>query len=262
MISWENERLSNVEWKQSLVAAQVKFITNIKQTKYEKQRNLNYKTFLSFQQLKVRMRPKPWSKRWERPKFKIQGIRFDRSLTPEQMEHAQKWAKPWLEYDMLKEYDTSKLEEQILSEVQQEMSKWSTFTIYSFSRLGKDWNMEVCRDVEHSAAHQFKLILMVYCSHTGVYKEEPIWKLVIYLEESCRLLFVSSVCCTSRVVNVTVLSYDIYNSIHYIVSTINAIKPYKLLIFILFSTLKVYAPVWFSSQVHVCPCCGVMECWH
>lgn len=73
--------------------------------------------------LKVKMRPKPWSKRWERPKFNIQGIRFDLSLTPERMEHAQKWAQPWQEYDMLKEYDTSKLEEQILSEVQQEMSK-------------------------------------------------------------------------------------------------------------------------------------------
>ncbi|XP_038583230.1 39S ribosomal protein L19, mitochondrial [Micropterus salmoides] len=73
--------------------------------------------------MKVKMRPKPWSKRWERPKFNIQGIRFDLSLTPEQMEHAQKWAQPWQEYDMLKEYDTSKLEEQLLSEVQQEMSK-------------------------------------------------------------------------------------------------------------------------------------------
>ncbi|XP_022045087.1 39S ribosomal protein L19, mitochondrial [Acanthochromis polyacanthus] len=74
-------------------------------------------------ELKVKMRPKPWSKRWERPKFNIQGIRFDLSLVPKQMEHAQKWAQPWQEYDMLKEYDTSKLEQQILSEVQQEMSK-------------------------------------------------------------------------------------------------------------------------------------------
>ncbi|XP_069576260.1 large ribosomal subunit protein bL19m [Brachyistius frenatus] len=73
--------------------------------------------------IKVKMRPKPWSKRWERPKFNIQGIRFDLCLTPEKMEHAQKWAQPWLEYDMLKEYDTSKLEEQIFAEVQQEMSK-------------------------------------------------------------------------------------------------------------------------------------------
>lgn len=73
--------------------------------------------------VKVKMRPKPWSKRWERPKFNIQGIRFDLALTPEQMEHAQKWAQPWQEYDMLKEYDTAKLEEQILAEVQREMSK-------------------------------------------------------------------------------------------------------------------------------------------
>ncbi|XP_023150737.1 39S ribosomal protein L19, mitochondrial [Amphiprion ocellaris] len=74
-------------------------------------------------ELKVKMRPKPWSKRWERPKFNIQGIHFDLCLVPKQMEHAQKWAQPWQEYDMLKEYDTSKLEQQILSEVQQEMSK-------------------------------------------------------------------------------------------------------------------------------------------
>lgn len=78
---------------------------------------------ISVCQLKVRMRPKPWSKRWERPTFNIQGIHFDLALSPEQMEHAQKWAKPWQEYDMLKEYDTSKLQEQIYTEVQQEMSK-------------------------------------------------------------------------------------------------------------------------------------------
>ncbi|TNN62386.1 39S ribosomal protein L19, mitochondrial [Liparis tanakae] len=76
-----------------------------------------------FNKMKVRMRPKPWSKRWERPKYNVQGIRFDLALTPEKMEHAQKWAQPWLEYDLLKEYDTSTLEEQILGEVQQEMSK-------------------------------------------------------------------------------------------------------------------------------------------
>ncbi|KAG7256509.1 hypothetical protein CRUP_030182 [Coryphaenoides rupestris] len=68
--------------------------------------------------VKVRMLPKPWSKRWERPTFDIKGIRFDLCLTPEQMEHAQKWAKPWVEYDMLKEYDTSKLGEDIYAEVQ------------------------------------------------------------------------------------------------------------------------------------------------
>uniref|UniRef100_A0A3Q3FZI5 Large ribosomal subunit protein bL19m n=1 Tax=Labrus bergylta TaxID=56723 RepID=A0A3Q3FZI5_9LABR len=74
-------------------------------------------------QLRVRMRPKPWSKRWERPKFNIKGICFELALTPEQMEHAQKWEQPWNEYDMLKEYDTSTLEEKVLSEVQREMSK-------------------------------------------------------------------------------------------------------------------------------------------
>ncbi|XP_061667535.1 39S ribosomal protein L19, mitochondrial [Syngnathoides biaculeatus] len=73
--------------------------------------------------LKVKMRPKPWSKRWERPKFNIQGIRFDLSVSPAGMEYVQRWAMPWLEYDMLREYDTSKIEEQISSEIQRETSK-------------------------------------------------------------------------------------------------------------------------------------------
>lgn len=71
--------------------------------------------------LKVKMRPKPWSKRWERPKFNIQGIRFDSCLKPRQLERAQEWAEPWTEYDMLKEYDTSKVQEEILAEVHGEM---------------------------------------------------------------------------------------------------------------------------------------------
>ena len=71
-------------------------------------------------QTRVRMLPKPWSKRWERPKYDVKGIRFDLCLSPEQMENAQKWAQPWVEYDMLKEYDTSKLEEDIYTELQQE----------------------------------------------------------------------------------------------------------------------------------------------
>ncbi|KAK7133130.1 hypothetical protein R3I94_015124 [Phoxinus phoxinus] len=78
---------------------------------------------VSVNQLKVKMKPKPWSKRWERPKFNIQGIRFDLCLTPEMMEHAQKWGEPWREYDMLKEYDTSSLEKQIFQEVEENLSK-------------------------------------------------------------------------------------------------------------------------------------------
>ncbi|XP_060769793.1 39S ribosomal protein L19, mitochondrial isoform X2 [Neoarius graeffei] len=74
-------------------------------------------------QLKVKMKPRPWSKRWERPKFNIQGIRFDLYLTPEQMKHAQEWAEPWRKYDMLMEYDTSSLEEKIYQEVQAALKK-------------------------------------------------------------------------------------------------------------------------------------------
>ncbi|XP_034018400.1 39S ribosomal protein L19, mitochondrial [Thalassophryne amazonica] len=73
--------------------------------------------------LRVKMRPKPWSKRWERPIFNIKGIDFEQCLTPEKMEHAQKWAQPWREYDMLREYDTSKLEKEISLEVEQEMKQ-------------------------------------------------------------------------------------------------------------------------------------------
>ncbi|KAJ8270492.1 hypothetical protein GJAV_G00115480 [Gymnothorax javanicus] len=73
--------------------------------------------------LKVKMKPKPWSKRWERPKYKVQGIRFDLSLSPEKMEEAQKWAEPWLEYDMLKEYDTTLIEESVWQELKEEARK-------------------------------------------------------------------------------------------------------------------------------------------
>ncbi|XP_015194527.1 large ribosomal subunit protein bL19m [Lepisosteus oculatus] len=73
--------------------------------------------------LKVKMKPKPWSKRWERPKYKVQGIRFDLCLTEEKMEEAKKWDQPWLEFDMLRDYDTTKIEEKIWKEVQREMNK-------------------------------------------------------------------------------------------------------------------------------------------
>ncbi|KAB1256838.1 39S ribosomal protein L19; mitochondrial [Camelus dromedarius] len=69
-------------------------------------------------QLKVKMKPKPWSKRWERPKFNIKGIRFDLCLTEEQMKEAQEWSQPWLEFDMMREHDTSKMEAAIWNEVE------------------------------------------------------------------------------------------------------------------------------------------------
>ncbi|XP_065257583.1 large ribosomal subunit protein bL19m [Emys orbicularis] len=72
-------------------------------------------------QLKVKMKPKPWTKRWERPKFNIQGIHFE--LPEETMKEAQKWSKPWIQFDMLREYDTSKLEKEIWKEVNEELKK-------------------------------------------------------------------------------------------------------------------------------------------
>uniref|UniRef100_A0A2K5PDX9 Large ribosomal subunit protein bL19m n=1 Tax=Cebus imitator TaxID=2715852 RepID=A0A2K5PDX9_CEBIM len=53
--------------------------------------------------LKVKMKPKPWSKCWERPNFNIKGIRFDLCLTEKQMKEAQKWSQPWLEFDTMRE---------------------------------------------------------------------------------------------------------------------------------------------------------------
>ncbi|XP_002757629.1 large ribosomal subunit protein bL19m [Callithrix jacchus] len=68
--------------------------------------------------LKVKMKPKPWSKRWERPNFNIKGIRFDLCLTEKQMKEAQKWSQPWLEFDMMREYDTTKIEAAIWEEIE------------------------------------------------------------------------------------------------------------------------------------------------
>lgn len=71
------------------------------------------------------MKPKPWSKRWERPNFNIKGIRFDLALTEEQMKEAQKWSKPWLEFDMMREYDTSKIEAALWEEIEASKKSWS-----------------------------------------------------------------------------------------------------------------------------------------
>lgn len=67
------------------------------------------------------MKPKPWSKRWERPKYNIKGIKFE--LPEKKMKAAEKWSLPWLEFDMLREYDTSKIEEKIWKEINEELKK-------------------------------------------------------------------------------------------------------------------------------------------
>ncbi|XP_069461949.1 large ribosomal subunit protein bL19m [Ambystoma mexicanum] len=74
-------------------------------------------------QIKVRMKPKPWSKRWERPKYDVKGIRFDLYLSDEHMEKAKKTGKPWEEFDMLKIYDTTELQEKIWKEVNEGLNK-------------------------------------------------------------------------------------------------------------------------------------------
>ena len=53
------------------------------------------------------MKPQPWTIRWERPKYNIKGIKFELPET-KKMKEAQKWKQPWLEFDMLREYNTSK----------------------------------------------------------------------------------------------------------------------------------------------------------
>ncbi|XP_077567658.1 large ribosomal subunit protein bL19m [Stigmatopora nigra] len=74
--------------------------------------------------VKVKMRPRPWSKHWERPKFAIQGIPFELYVSPAGKEHVEKkYGMPWLEYDMLREYDTTDIEKEIHNEMQHEMKK-------------------------------------------------------------------------------------------------------------------------------------------
>ncbi|KAM4694655.1 large ribosomal subunit protein bL19m [Discoglossus pictus] len=74
-------------------------------------------------ELKVKMKPKPWSKRWERPQFKIQGIRFELYLNEKHIESAKKHEKPWEEFDLMKEYDTTEIEKKIWEEVNRELNK-------------------------------------------------------------------------------------------------------------------------------------------
>lgn len=71
----------------------------------------------------VKMKPRPWSKRWEHPKFKIQGINFDLYLYEKHKKKIEKWSMPWREFDMMKEYDTAKIEKDILEEVTEELKK-------------------------------------------------------------------------------------------------------------------------------------------
>ncbi|KAM5164301.1 large ribosomal subunit protein bL19m [Mantella aurantiaca] len=74
--------------------------------------------------IQVHMKPRPWSKRWEQHKFKIKGIQFERYLLEKHIKRAKKSAKPWEEFDMLKEYDTTKIEAKILQEIEQKMEKY------------------------------------------------------------------------------------------------------------------------------------------
>lgn len=87
------------------------------------------------------MKPKPWSKRWERPNFNIKGIRFDLALTEEQMKEAQKWSKPWLEFDMMREYDTSKIEAALWEEIEASKKSWS-------------WDWWMAQEVNMLVAHE------------------------------------------------------------------------------------------------------------
>ncbi|XP_077147649.1 large ribosomal subunit protein bL19m [Ranitomeya variabilis] len=74
-------------------------------------------------QMQVRMKPRPWSKRWEQEKHNIKGINFDYYLLEKHKARAKKSAKPWEKFDMLKIYDTSKIEKKILEEVTQKLSQ-------------------------------------------------------------------------------------------------------------------------------------------
>ncbi|XP_003215367.2 large ribosomal subunit protein bL19m [Anolis carolinensis] len=71
--------------------------------------------------MKVKMKPRPWSRRWEHPRFNIQGIDFDLYLHEKAKQRVEKWKTPWNEFDMMKEYDTSKIEKKIWEEVNKEL---------------------------------------------------------------------------------------------------------------------------------------------
>ncbi|XP_053314740.1 39S ribosomal protein L19, mitochondrial [Spea bombifrons] len=77
-------------------------------------------------EIKVKMKPRPWSKRWERPQFSIRGIKFELYLHENHIIAANKLAKPWEKFDMLKEYDTTKIEQEIWEEVNRELDQPQT----------------------------------------------------------------------------------------------------------------------------------------
>ncbi|XP_074050381.1 large ribosomal subunit protein bL19m isoform X2 [Macrotis lagotis] len=68
--------------------------------------------------LRVRMKPPPWSKRWERPKFGLRGARLDLCLSPARLREAERRRRPWLEFDMMRERRTAELEAQIWEEIE------------------------------------------------------------------------------------------------------------------------------------------------
>ncbi|XP_075057452.1 large ribosomal subunit protein bL19m [Mixophyes fleayi] len=76
--------------------------------------------------LQVKMKPRPWSKRWEQQKHNIKGIVFEYYLLEKHIKRAKKSAKPWEEFDMLKKYDTTAIEQKILKEVTEKLTPSKT----------------------------------------------------------------------------------------------------------------------------------------
>ncbi|XP_018430965.1 PREDICTED: 39S ribosomal protein L19, mitochondrial [Nanorana parkeri] len=74
--------------------------------------------------MQVQMKPRPWSRRWEQHRFNIKGIQFEQYLLEKHKQKAKKSAKPWEEFDMLKEYDTTKIEQEIFEELEQKLAKF------------------------------------------------------------------------------------------------------------------------------------------
>lgn len=155
---------------------------------------------LSVLQLKVKMKPRPWSKHWERPIFNIQGIRFDLALTPVQMEGAQKLAQPWRQFDMLKEYDTSEMEKNIYQEVQEQLNKWAREIL--------DWRPQTNYFSETTTIQSYSLVLedpcpaqLCVCSGGGAYQLHDLSQRINHLVEMSfgfflldRLCFLSLLC--------------------------------------------------------------------
>ncbi|XP_070568091.1 large ribosomal subunit protein bL19m-like [Ptychodera flava] len=69
---------------------------------------------------KVRMKPRPWSRKWER--FHLQGIDYSRvTLRPKDIKAAEDWKAPWRKEDFARKYAQPK---DVLQQIRQELDEF------------------------------------------------------------------------------------------------------------------------------------------